>query len=836
MNASTTPTNLTMPTITPDYLTKALKKNPFAPKVMIDVNAKQALGTPLQNSTGGSNMSKTQLFPTGETDSSQTLAQAGNINKLTKEASNAIMTGLTTPAGQIAKTQEALALDKLTKTQSTEKQQMQDILGQTGKFGTTAGFKAFGGLMTAQSGQKADVRREAQVAGMKEEEDRRNKAIDQALKLGETATTERGQTLDSETELTKTGIQETGATTRTGMQTGSSEKIANIQETGATTRTGMQTTSAERIATANNNTDLAIAKDRNWIDQQGINIQTASLMGYTDANGNHVAGTAENTATELGLKGKTVDAQFGELFGTDRDGNPIIGSDGQPVKGKMELLSGEDKRNAEKMYGYYQDLNGDGKPDTGDPKAFVRGELQLENDKVDIEKQGLKMGEAALYGYYKDLDGNGEPDVNNPEAFVKGSAEIAQGRFGLETKTYEDNRIELFGVDSNGNKVMGEDGKPLKGRFELLNDQDKREATALYGGTVKGADGKDIFVPGSMQLERDKVDIQQQGMNLEEAKIKGYYKDINNDGKIDATDKANPDAYVMGELSIAGKEIGLKEDSLELQKIELLGVDNEGNPVIGSDGKPMKGKLQIAIDTLENDMRQTTIQEDALQWDNIYKYAEILADGNPEMAGAMLANMFKGSDLEDKVPKIPDDKQITEFQTRATENGTTVEEEALKDNYLYVQPETRVPGKTTANPITIDLSTSPEAVLSAYGGYENGLGESSPFVDGDNVKFEQAMTVYNGTKNAGRSERYGVIPAGSYTVTTSVKNANYKDWPKNANYKDWPITMYTATDGTTYTVDTQTKEVTKGSNNGGIGSSIGSSIVNSINKAISNIK
>jgi hypothetical protein len=63
-----------------------------------------------------------------------------------------------------------------------------------------------------------------------------------------------------------------------------------------------------------------IASDQQWLQQQGIDLQTAAQQGYTDQNGNHIMGS--NELAQQGL-----DTQKAQLFGyTDPSGQHVPGS------------------------------------------------------------------------------------------------------------------------------------------------------------------------------------------------------------------------------------------------------------------------------------------------------------------------------------------------------------------------------------------------------------------------------------------------------------------------------------------------------------------------------
>lgn len=152
--------------------------------------------------------------------------------------------------------------------------------------------------------------------------------------------------------------------------------------------------------------------DKNWLTQQGIDLQKAEIEGYTDASGKHVMGKLELAAAQYGIDlGRWKDAQF-ELYGGK---NPVTGeqslgtvaqanaklgleaktvenatkelfgwtdADGMYHKGKYDLLTDEAKREADALYGYW------------DPQAdaFVPGQFQQKMTLMNLEQQFTMVG------------------------------------------------------------------------------------------------------------------------------------------------------------------------------------------------------------------------------------------------------------------------------------------------------------------------------------------------------------------------------------------------------------------------------------------------------------
>jgi hypothetical protein len=168
----------------------------------------------------------------------------------------------------------------------------------------------------------------------------------------------------------------------------------------------------------------------------------------------------------------------------------------------------------------------------------------------------------------------------------------------LQSKSYEDQRLELFGG------VDPKTGKNITGKYDLLSREDQRAADQLYGFN----DENGVHHMGTLELQKDSNEIQRQGLSLEEARIKGYQKPdgtfVKGDLEINAeklgvdlgdyqmrrdalygTEITNADGTktrVPGSIEIAAKSIGLQEKSLDMQYRELFGyTDEKGNKVKG---------------------------------------------------------------------------------------------------------------------------------------------------------------------------------------------------------------------------------------------------------------
>jgi hypothetical protein len=314
----------------------------------------------------------------------------------------------------------------------------------------------------------------------------------------------------------------------------------------------------EEYAQMRQNTDT-------YFTSKGIDMQEATLYGYTDENGNRIAGSLEISAGQFDLQGKTFEEQKKEMWGwTDEDG----------VKhaGRYDLLSDENKRAADAAYGY----------DTTDAlgnKVHVMGTLELANSADAINRQGLNLTEAqikgyvdtktgqwvkgsvqiaaeragqevsSLYGYYYDQE-TGEV-ISDPSEIsrrstelqhVDGALSLSAKSFGLNEKTVELQRRELEGYTDETT------GEVVKGRMGILNAEDQRAAQQLYGYTDETT-GKHIA--GSLEIMGDELAIKKQGLTLDEAQLFGYEKD----GK-----------HVSGSLEIEADKLDIIRDEAQRQQ------------------------------------------------------------------------------------------------------------------------------------------------------------------------------------------------------------------------------------------------------------------------------
>ena len=368
-------------------------------------------------------------------------------------------------------------------------------------------------------------------------------------------------------------------------------QAAESSKAQAATQTiaGMQISSNKEIAQLQITSAQKLAADSNYLTQQGIDINKASVEGYTAADGTHVFGSAEIAAQSLGLQAKTVDNAAKEAFGyTDVNGVVHTGS--------MDNATAAQQDQAKSLFGY-TDANGN----------HVAGSLELQASSVAIQKQGMDLQTAQTKGY---ID---EKGVYHPGTMalaaeqskqqgdqlygytaadgtkIPGTAELAKNMFGLQSDTLAMQKDEI------------------KQKYNLLNAEDKRAADALYGKDVVGADGKTIHYAGSMEIQSDQLEIQKAGLSLTEAGLKGY-------------DKTNADGtttHVDGSLEIASQQFGLATKTYQDQHNEMFGyydtdkkawvpgkIDsmneadkNAAYALYGDPSKGIKGSVQIASET-----------------------------------------------------------------------------------------------------------------------------------------------------------------------------------------------------------------------------------------------
>jgi len=268
----------------------------------------------------------------------------------------------------------------------------------------------------------------------------------------------------------------------------SQEGIATAGNQTGITIANINASSSERISLATIASNERINANRDALTAAGIDVDKARVYGYTDpATGQHVMGSVQIAAAQLGLTAVTIQDQKNELWGwTD--------AQGVHHAGKYELLSAEDKRAADALYGGVNPVTG----------AKIRGSLENDALIADLKAREVDMQHDSFYGYTDD-QGN----------VVMGSGEIAAKAFGLQAKSYEDQAKELYGYYDK------QTGRYITGKLEALSNDDKRTADELYG-YIDANTG--VLVAGTLQLQADQNAIQRQGLTIEEARVKGYRK------------------------------------------------------------------------------------------------------------------------------------------------------------------------------------------------------------------------------------------------------------------------------------------------------------------------
>ena len=357
---------------------------------------------------------------------------------------------------------------------------------------------------------------------------------------GVAGTTLQWATLAQNATLTQAGIA-------------SGEKIAGMNISSNQTIAAMQIASAQ-----------SLAKDSNYLTQQGIDLQKASVQGYTDASGNHVMGSAEIAAQSFGLQTKTVQDTENALYGTTING--------QWVSGSLQNMSDTQKQQAAALYGYTDPVTG----------QHVAGSLEIANDSNAIQKQGMDNATAALKGYI-DANGNyvmgtagiaaqtaglqvdelkGYTDTNGNH--VAGSLELAQKQFGLQSATLDLQTKEVMGyTDASGyhaGSIANADAATqlqMYGMYGYALDNNGNKVAIGSSSAVKGTE-----VQGSMALQADQVDIQKQGLTLQTAQLEGYDKTDPSTGKV---------THVNGSLESAAATLDLQSKAYQDQHTELFG-------------------------------------------------------------------------------------------------------------------------------------------------------------------------------------------------------------------------------------------------------------------------
>jgi hypothetical protein len=337
------------------------------------------------------------------------------------------------------------------------------------------------------------------------------------------------------------------------------ERSQESNETLQRELTAVNITSGEKIAGMEIASREKVAADSNYLTQQGIDLQSATLYGYDKPDGTHIYGQAELSGKKFAIESKTLENQTTELFGgmIDTDGDGI--KDKQ-IFGKYDLLSSEDKREADKLYGY------DVKNAKGNVVGHISGALQLEADRVDIEKQGLEIDKAKIYGYDRD-DGT----------HVDGELDIAMKQQGIDLERLGIDKNTAYGyvqTDADGNPVIGNDGKPVrvKGSLELQTEE-MTVKTLLAKLEERRVDTADIestynFINNEIESGRASPDsamnylnnvLKKNGVELTEADKNAVFAEVAQDFKIQQYQfaLANPD---LSQFDANGGFAGLTEE------------------------------------------------------------------------------------------------------------------------------------------------------------------------------------------------------------------------------------------------------------------------------------
>jgi hypothetical protein len=165
------------------------------------------------------------------------------------------------------------------------------------------------------------------------------------------------------------------------------------QEIGAQeTMQGTQIGATAALQTQQIASTEKIQADAQAIQQQGMTIEQAQLEGYTDANGNHVAGTAEIQAAGL-----TIEEAQTEGYYTDSTGHVVpAGTPGAKyVPGTLAIQSQAQQTTQQNAQGYFTDASGN-TVSAGTPGAVYHAGTLV---------QGQESILAAV-GYSVDANGN----------------------------------------------------------------------------------------------------------------------------------------------------------------------------------------------------------------------------------------------------------------------------------------------------------------------------------------------------------------------------------------------------------------------------------------------
>ena len=385
-----------------------------------------------------------------------------------------------------------------------------------------------------------------------------------------------------------------------------------------------------------------IQSDTVYLQQQGIDINQATLEGYTDASGNHVAGSAELAAQSFGLQTKTVQDTENALYGTTING--------QWVSGSLQNMSETQKNQAASLYGYTDPISG----------QHVAGSLEIANDSNAIQKQGMDNQTAALKGY---IDSNGNYvmgtagiaaqtaglQVDSLEGYtdadgnhIDGSLALAQKQFGLQSDTVDLQTKEVMGyTDASGyhpGSIANADAatqNQMYGMYGYALDNQGNKVAVGSPNAVKGTE-----VQGSMALQADQVDIQKQGLTLQTAQLEGYDKTDPTTGAV---------THVDGSLENAAATLDLQGKSYQDQHDQVFGYYDS------TSGKWVDGSIANMNTTQQN------------QAYSLYGYA-LDKSGNKVAIGDPSA--VAGSSVQGSLSIQYANATAAQEQTRAATNST----------------------------------------------------------------------------------------------------------------------------------------------------------------------
>lgn len=316
-----------------------------------------------------------------------------------------------------------------------------------------------------------------------------------------------------------------------------------------------------------------------------------------------------------------------------------------------------------------------------------------------------------------------------------------------------------------------ENDKTIKSNENIAGMRETGDNTRLMA-TLKSNEGIEAArVELQYSIAKDEKWIKQQGIDLQTAELKGY------------TDEKG--LWHDGSLFLQGKKLGIEADSLELQKKELLGYTDP------TTGTVVPGRMQIAWNSLQLATRSQDSKEAADAWGAVIDMAQILAEGEPEVAAAMIRK--QATEMEIPVPQlITDQAMADEYLTAAGGDPGQARVLALADNYIFTgktgmdSPDV---GDDSYHPINGNAATK-------LGGKDVAFWDSSK---NDWVRPEIGQYV-NFPENVNAPELgYGSLPGGLYQVQQIGEDVYYvdsKDPTKKYKASNSPITK---------TVNTTTK-------------------------------